>query len=134
MLEYQEDILRSNSFKDFWQAQKEKETSVALSEFSDRITFLDSIENPDDKWLELALGILAGNVFDWGSKAVMDILEAETEFNLSHAMSTIEKRPWFSDDLDPWIERIKVRSPLLWKKKVCLWFCLNVDKQVCISS
>lgn len=110
LLEYQEDILRANSFKDFWLAQKEKETTAALSEFPDRINYLDSIDNVDDKWLELSLGILAGNVFDWGSKAVMDILEAKADFNLSHAMSTIQKRPWFRDDLDRWIGRMKVRQ------------------------
>lgn len=109
MLECQEDILRANSFKDFWQAQKEKESNLALSQFPDRINFIDSIDNIDDKWLEIAIGILAGNVFDWGSKAVMDILEAKDDFNLSHAMSTIQKRPWFSDDLGQWIERMKVK-------------------------
>lgn len=108
LLECQEDIFRANGFNDYWLAQKEKETSVALHEFPERINFIDSIDNIDDKWTELVVGILAGNVFDWGSKAVVDILEKKADFNLSIAMSTIQKRPWFRDGLDQWLQRMKV--------------------------
>lgn len=108
MLEFNEDILRAHGFKDFWFAQKEKESIAALKEFPDRITYIDSIKNGSEKWLELSKGILAGNVFDWGAKAVVEILEVKDDFSLSHAMGTIQKRPWFHDNLDEWINKVEV--------------------------
>ncbi|XP_044266882.1 4'-phosphopantetheine phosphatase [Tribolium madens] len=107
LLEFNEDNLRSNSFKDAWYKQKETETKAALKEFKERLDFIDSIADFESKWLEIVTGVLAGNVFDWGSTIVADILETSTNFGLSQAMSTIEKRPWFKDNLDNWIERIK---------------------------
>lgn len=113
LLEVNEDLLRENGFKDFWSLQKHKESSIALANFTDRIVYLDSIEDFYFKWFELAKGILAGNVFDWGSGAVTNILETKNDFNFTHALDTIEERPWFRDDLDKWTQRIRVcvKSP-----------------------
>lgn len=108
LLEFNEDNLRNNNFKDAWYKQKETETIAALCEFKERLDFIDSIPDFEIKWLEIVTGVLAGNVFDWGSTVVADILETSTNFGLSQAMTTIEKRPWFKDNLDNWIERIKV--------------------------
>lgn len=107
MLEFNEDTLRANNFEDAWHLQKQKETNRALIELKSRINKINSIENFKEKWLEIIKGVLAGNIFDWGSGAVADILENSDNFGLSHAMDTIEKRPWFHDDLDIWIKRLE---------------------------
>lgn len=108
LLEVNEDLLRENGFKDYWSLQKHKESSVALAKFAGRIEYIDSLEDFHQKWYELARGILAGNVFDWGSAAVTNILEAKNDFSFDHALNTIEQRPWFHDDLDKWTKRIRV--------------------------
>lgn len=108
LLECNEEILRAHNFKDFWALQKQKESAAALKEFPNRIRLIDEISNSNEKWLELAKGILAGNIFDWGARAVVDILEIKNDFSLSHAIETIEKRPWFHDNLDNWIAKVEV--------------------------
>ncbi|RZC40801.1 pantothenate kinase 4, partial [Asbolus verrucosus] len=110
LLEFNEDNLRDNNFKDAWCLQKEAESNAALKELRERVDFIDSIADFDSKWLEIITGVLAGNVFDWGSTVVADILETSTNFGLSQAMNTIEKRPWFRDNLDMWIQKLK-REP-----------------------
>lgn len=108
LLEINEDNLRANNFKDAFQHQKEQENIMALKEFEDRINQIDEIHNFDRKWEEIIKGVLAGNVFDWGAKAVTDILDISLKFGLSEALQTIEKRPWFTDKLDLWTKRLKV--------------------------
>ena len=90
--------------------QKEKETALAFKEFHNRLAYIDQIADFGEKWLELVKGVLAGNMFDWGARAVTDILEVSVDFNLSDAMDRIEKRPWFKDDLESWIKKLQVRS------------------------
>ncbi|XP_018566312.1 pantothenate kinase 4 [Anoplophora glabripennis] len=107
LLEFNEDNLRANNFKDPWLLQKERESDQALNEFEERIRYIDSIADKEEKWLELTKGVLAGNVFDWGAKAVSDILEQSQNFGLREAMGTIQKRPWFIDNLNAWITRLK---------------------------
>ncbi|KAJ8985488.1 hypothetical protein NQ317_015027 [Molorchus minor] len=120
LLEFIEDTLRANHFSDAWSLQKETESAKALDEFEERICYIDSINNFEEKWLELIKGVLAGNVFDWGAKAVSDILEQSQNFGLLEAMKTIEKRPWFHDNLDSWIKRLK-KQPY----KMCVVFVDN---------
>ncbi|XP_066159105.1 4'-phosphopantetheine phosphatase isoform X2 [Euwallacea fornicatus] len=72
----------------------------------ERIDEIDLINDFNEKWLELIKGVLAGNVFDWGSEAVAKMLAEVPTFGLSHAMDTIEERPWFIDHVNLWIERL----------------------------
>lgn len=108
LLEFNEQILRDNNFTDAWLSQKQSETDAAFLEFANRIEFIDGLEQFEDRWLELSKGIVAGNMFDWGARAVADILET-SEFKFLDAMNTIQKRPWFKDDLDTWINKFKVQ-------------------------
>lgn len=107
LLDYNEANLRAH-FKDAWRTQKDAETKQALTRFSERIQALDAILDFADKWQEVIKGVLAGNVFDWGSAAVSQMLETTPDYGLSDAMDTIETRPWFIDDLDAWIDRLSV--------------------------
>ncbi|XP_050309710.1 4'-phosphopantetheine phosphatase [Anthonomus grandis grandis] len=108
LLEFHEENFRVH-FKDAWQSQKETETKEALCNFADRINFIDSIEDFSDKWLQLIVGVLAGNFFDWGSSVVANMLEGSQGFGLTQAMNTIESRPWFIDDVDAWVNRLNTR-------------------------
>ncbi|CAG9825028.1 unnamed protein product [Phaedon cochleariae] len=107
LLEFHEDNLRARNLKDAWLLQKETESAQALLEFRNRIDKIDSISKFEDKWLEIIQGVLAGNVFDWGAKAVIEIIESSKEFGFIDALKTIERRPWFHDDFDTWLDRIK---------------------------
>lgn len=50
----------------------------------------------------------AGNMFDWGAKAVADILEGDLSFGLKNAMSRIVDRSWIVNGLPEFLNRIKV--------------------------
>lgn len=113
LLEINEDNLRANNFKDAFQYQKEHENILALKEFENRINQLDEIDNFDRKWEEIIKGVLAGNFFDWGAKAVTEILEHSNKFGFTEATDTIERRPWFIDKLDVWIKRLKVSLKII---------------------
>lgn len=107
LLEFNEELLREN-FKDAYYHQKKKETLAAFQQFKERLLLIDSIETFENKWLEIITGVLAGNVFDWGAKSVADILEKNKTFGLNEAKETMQSRPWFKDNFDDFIYKLKV--------------------------
>ncbi|XP_050497779.1 4'-phosphopantetheine phosphatase isoform X2 [Diabrotica virgifera virgifera] len=121
LLEFNENNLRSKYFKDAWLVQKENESTNALSQFKSRIKQIDSIKDFHSRWFEIIQGVLAGNVFDWGAKIVIDILESNKgNFGFDEATKTIQKRPWFSDKLDEFVDKLKVKP-----YKTCIIFVDN---------
>lgn len=110
MLDLNEEIIRENGFKDAWMYQKRVETTAALRGLPARLADIDSIKNHDDRWEELIKGVLAGNMFDWGAKAILDLFENCENFGLDEALSKIQPRPWLLDDLDNLIKRLNVSS------------------------
>jgi len=101
--------------------------STYFSHILDRLEYLDSLER-DDFQIQLAIGILAGNVFDWGAKEVALLMEGGnlvifylnfylqknqySKFNLiclkdfNDALKLVGPRPWLVDDFDRWVERL----------------------------
>lgn len=49
-----------------------------------------------------------GNMFDYGAQAITEILKNDKSFGLKDALKQIQPRPWLVDQLDEWIERLKV--------------------------
>lgn len=109
LLEFNEKTLRENNFKDAWQMQKQQETEAAFRELPYRLKHLDSLVDAQERWLQIGSGMLAGNMFDWGAKAVTDILEISDNFGLQQAMQLIQKRPWFKDDMNEWVQHVQRR-------------------------
>lgn len=105
-----DDIYRERGFKDVWLQQKQKETDLALRALKKRLDQVDSIQDFSEKWCELAKGLAAGNVFDWGSKEVHGIIDVGEQISLYHAIEAMEERPWFLDGVDAFTKRIKVKS------------------------
>ena len=58
-----------------------------------------------------ALPIPLGNIFDWGAKAVSDLLEGNVTFGLRNAMQRINDHPWINNGLPEFLHTIKV-NPL----------------------
>ena len=48
---------------------------------------------------QLALGLLAGNVFDWGAKEVALLMESGTGLRFEDALKFVNPRPWLVDSL-----------------------------------
>lgn len=107
LLDLNEHIIRENGFKDAWLHQKNVETTAALRNAPARFSQIDAIDNQDARWKELCKGVIAGNMFDWGAKAIVDLFENCENFGMKEALSKIQPRPWLVDDLDSWVLRLK---------------------------
>lgn len=70
-----------------WYQIKQSENEAALSQLGERLSYIDSLEG-DQKQTELVVGLLSGNLFDWGAKAVVQIMEME-QFGLTEARKRI---------------------------------------------
>uniref|UniRef100_A0A023F3Z0 4'-phosphopantetheine phosphatase n=2 Tax=Triatoma infestans TaxID=30076 RepID=A0A023F3Z0_TRIIF len=105
LLETIEHYMREFDFPDPYVFTKQSENEAALSQLQERLNYLDSL-TPKQREVELIIGLLAGNMFDWGARAVVDIMVNEN-FGLNEAREKIPGRPWIVDHLDLWLERLK---------------------------
>ncbi|XP_054271885.1 4'-phosphopantetheine phosphatase isoform X2 [Macrosteles quadrilineatus] len=103
LLDTIEHCLKEFDFPDPYLAQKQVENECALALLPARLTQLD--EMPDsERGVELITALLAGNMFDWGAKEVVDFME-KGNFGFKEAREKIPERPWLVDTLDQWMER-----------------------------
>lgn len=109
LLDTIEHCMKEFDFPDPYLHQKKKENEEALTYLKSRITALDELEGAE-KIKALILGVLSGNMFDWGAQAVATLMET-TDFGFAEAQAKIPGRPWLQDDLDDWIERLKTGPP-----------------------
>ncbi|KAF7997892.1 hypothetical protein HCN44_009290 [Aphidius gifuensis] len=109
LLDTIEHCMKEFDFPDPYLDQKKKENEEALSFLKERLDILDNLEG-QEKLNALIIGVLAGNMFDWGAKEVADIMESTT-FRFEDAQDKIPGRPWLEDNLDAWIERLQNESP-----------------------
>lgn len=113
LLDTFEQSLREFDFPDPYFHQKKRENLAAVNELETRLKYLDSLSSSSPEQLEdeLILGVLAGNVFDWGAKVVTTLLEGPDPFGFEQARNTVQKRPWLVDCLDEWKERLLTKKP-----------------------
>ena len=105
LLDTIEHCMKEFDFPDPFLHQKKKENEEALKHLKDRITVLDKLKGAE-KIKALILGVLSGNMFDWGAKAVATLMET-TDFGFAEAEAQIPGRPWLQDNLDDWIQRLQ---------------------------
>lgn len=109
LLDTIEHCMKEFDFPDPYLHQKKQENEEALTYLKDRIIVLDKLEGPE-KITALILGVISGNMFDWGAKAVATLMET-TDFGFAEAEAKIPGRPWLQDDLDDWINRLEKELP-----------------------
>ncbi|KAH9490709.1 Pantothenate kinase 4 [Bulinus truncatus] len=114
-------------FTDIFSQQKQIENEQALRLLPQRLKHLDDLPL-QERHLELAMGILAGNVFDWGAKEVCNILETH-QLSLEEAQAKLQKRPWLFDDFDAWLTRITQSRPY----KCAVIFCDNSGMDIILG-
>uniref|UniRef100_A0A8C3PYJ7 4'-phosphopantetheine phosphatase n=1 Tax=Chrysolophus pictus TaxID=9089 RepID=A0A8C3PYJ7_CHRPC len=89
LLDTREHCLNEFNFPDPYSKVKQKENGIALKCFQSVIESLDSL-GWEERQFALVKGLLAGNVFDWGAKAVSDVLECEPQFGFEEAKSKLQ--------------------------------------------
>ncbi|XP_065317770.1 4'-phosphopantetheine phosphatase-like isoform X2 [Gordionus sp. m RMFG-2023] len=81
----------------------------------DRLPLENVIICPDSQ-LTLIRGILAGNIFDWGSRDILPLLESrdpetgQSTLTFSSALNKIPPRPWLIDDCEAWFQNVSHKS------------------------
>ncbi|XP_043285272.1 4'-phosphopantetheine phosphatase [Venturia canescens] len=109
LLDTIEHCMKEFDFPDPYLQQKKQENEEALQHLKDRIIFLDSLQGAD-KIKALVMGVLAGNMFDWGAKEVAILMET-ADFHFEQAQEKIPDRPWLKDNLNEWTERLQNGPP-----------------------
>ncbi|GAB1289322.1 4'-phosphopantetheine phosphatase [Apodemus speciosus] len=109
LLDTREHCLNEFNFPDPYSKVKQKENGLALKCFQSVTRSLDSL-GWEERQLALVKGLLAGNVFDWGAKAVSDVLESDPQFGFEEAKRKLQERPWLVDSYTRWLQRLKYNS------------------------
>ena len=74
-----EDLLNELAFPDPYIHIKKKENEFFLQFLPERVKKIDSLNERKEQWEECFRGILGGNMFDWGAKAVTDIFDGSND-------------------------------------------------------
>uniref|UniRef100_A0A8C7KMW7 4'-phosphopantetheine phosphatase n=1 Tax=Oncorhynchus kisutch TaxID=8019 RepID=A0A8C7KMW7_ONCKI len=98
LLDTREHCLNEFNFPDPYSKIKQGENDMALKYFQKAVKSLGEL-SWEQRQFALVRGLLAGNVFDWGAKAVSELLNYSPFFSI--------ERPWLVDAYDQWLERLK---------------------------
>lgn len=109
LLDTIEHCMKEFDFPDPYLHQKKKENEEALKHLEERLIALDNLSGAE-KIKALILGVLSGNMFDWGAKDVATLMET-ADFGFKEAQAKIPGRPWLVDNLDEWIDRLQNNNP-----------------------
>ncbi|XP_064455596.1 4'-phosphopantetheine phosphatase-like [Ornithodoros turicata] len=105
LLDMREHCLIEFDFPDPYLQQKHLENEEALKHLHKRLLYLDTLPW-QEKQEAVVVGLLAGNVFDWGAKEVAKLMNGG-DFGFGDARGRLQARPWLMDDLDSWIQRLR---------------------------
>uniref|UniRef100_A0A8C3G7E8 4'-phosphopantetheine phosphatase n=1 Tax=Cyclopterus lumpus TaxID=8103 RepID=A0A8C3G7E8_CYCLU len=95
LLDTREHCLNEFNFPDPYSKIKQRENDMALKYYQKVVKSLEEL-SWEERQFALIRGVLAGNVFDWGAKAVSDVLESEPEFGFEQAKRKLEGIPSIS--------------------------------------
>ncbi|KAM3277034.1 hypothetical protein ACQJBY_045060 [Aegilops geniculata] len=105
LLELREECLREFQFFDAYVSIKQRENEASLAVLPDLLMELDSMDE-EDRLLALIEGVLAANIFDWGSKACVDLYNQGTIIEIYRMSRKKMQRPWRIDDFDTFKSRM----------------------------
>ncbi|CAI9283855.1 unnamed protein product [Lactuca saligna] len=109
LLELREECLRDFNFFDAYRTIKQRENEASLAVLPDLLLELDSM-NEETRLLTLIEGVLAANIFDWGSSACVDLYHKGTIIEIYRMSRKKMRRPWRVDDFDAFKERMGFRA------------------------
>ncbi|KAH9301546.1 hypothetical protein KI387_013129, partial [Taxus chinensis] len=105
LLELREECLREFHFSDAYRAIKQRENEASLAVLQDLLMELDSMDE-DKRLLALIEGVLAANIFDWGSRACVELYHKGTIIEIYRMSRKKMRRPWRVDDFDKFKKRM----------------------------
>ncbi|KAK9119721.1 hypothetical protein Scep_017814 [Stephania cephalantha] len=105
LFELREECLREFQFVDAYRTIKQRENEASLAVLTDLLMELDSMDE-ESRLLTLIEGVLAANIFDWGSRACVDLYHKGTIIEIYRMSRNKMQRPWRVDDFDTFKERM----------------------------
>ncbi|CAL0319999.1 unnamed protein product [Lupinus luteus] len=105
LLEMREECLREFQFGDVYRSIKQRENEASLAVLPDLLMELDRMDE-NTRLLTLIEGVLAANIFDWGSRACVDLYQKGTIIEIYRMSRNKMQRPWRVDDFDAFKERM----------------------------
>ncbi|XP_038685961.1 pantothenate kinase 2-like isoform X2 [Tripterygium wilfordii] len=105
LLELREECLREFQFVDAYRSIKQRESEASLAVLPDLLLELDCM-NEETRLLTLIEGVLAANIFDWGSRACVDLYHKGTIIEIYRMSRNKMQRPWRVDDFDVFKQRM----------------------------
>ncbi|KAG4118141.1 hypothetical protein ERO13_D12G274900v2 [Gossypium hirsutum] len=105
LLELREECLREFQFLDAYRSIKQRENEASLAVLPDLLLELDHMDE-ETRLLTLIEGVLAANIFDWGSRACVDFYHKGTIIEIYRMSRNKMQRPWRVDDFDLFKERM----------------------------
>ncbi|KAJ6970511.1 pantothenate kinase 2-like [Populus alba x Populus x berolinensis] len=121
LLELREECLREFQFVDVYRSIKQRENEASLAVLPGLLAELDSMTeaspfflfligiksfNSETRLLTLIEGVLAANIFDWGSRACVELYHKGTIIEIYRMSRNKMQRPWRVDDFDVFKERM----------------------------
>ncbi len=111
IFEMREECLRAFQFADAYRSVKDAENAAALAVLPDLLAELDGIADASERVLALIEGVLAGNIFDWGSRACVELYTNGTILDIYRQARSSLARPFGIDDLDALVARLVAGPP-----------------------
>ena len=105
-----EECLRGFGFNDVYLEVKQKENAAALAVLPDLLAELDGMDD-SRRLLALIEGVLAGNIFDWGSQSCVDLYKNGTILEIYRNARSSITRPWAVDCFDDFRKRFHETKP-----------------------
>ncbi|XP_019415186.1 PREDICTED: pantothenate kinase 2-like [Lupinus angustifolius] len=105
LLEMREECLREFQFGDAYKSIKQRENEASLAVLPDLLVELDGMDE-ETRLLTLIEGVLAANIFDWGSRACVELYHKGTIIEIYRMSRNKMQRPWRVDDFDGFKERM----------------------------
>ncbi|XP_002991207.2 pantothenate kinase 2 [Selaginella moellendorffii] len=104
LLELREECLREFHFTDAYRAIKQRENEASLAVLPDLFSELDTMDT-ETRLLTIIEGVLAANIFDWGSRACVELYQSGTIIEIYRMSRNKMQRPWRVDDFDAFRNR-----------------------------
>lgn len=131
LLEVREELVRTHfgPAADAFRAEKEEENEWALAQLPGQLAELDAAP-PASRLLALVEGVLAGNLFDWGAAACVQLYASG---GMAEAYATARTRllprPWGLDGFDALQARLEAGPP----HRRALLFCDNSGADIVLG-
>jgi type II pantothenate kinase len=111
IFEMREECLRAFQFPDAYRPVKDSENAAALAVLPDLLAELDGIAGREERLRSIIEGVLAGNIFDWGSRASVELYTNGTILDIYRQARTALARPFGIDDMDAAVARLATGPP-----------------------